>query len=110
MPMLPCIARLNSSGLLGRRGLPGRGGQRRLRLGASGLVVDRGLDHRLGEDPREHEREQAAERADGRAAQDQRPDHQWQGKLRRWRASCTNSWTYMLLPNTDVAPWSIPTK
>ena len=109
-PMLPCTARLNSSGPLGLGGLPGGRGQRRLGLVACGFVVDRGLDHRLGEDPREDEREQSGQRSDRGAAQHQRSDHQWQGKLSRWRASCTNSCTYMLSPKTDVAPWSIPTK
>ena len=59
MPRLPCTARLNSSGPSAGRP-PGRGGQRRLGLGPAILVVDPCLDQRLGEDPREHERDQPA--------------------------------------------------
>jgi hypothetical protein len=107
-------------GSLRADGLTRRRGQRRLGLAPPTLVVDRPLDQRLGEDPREHERDQPAEQSDARGPQDQAADQgtgpsrfrsaQWHGKPRKCRASWTNSWTTMVLPNTEVAPSSMPMK
>ena len=38
------------------------------------------------------------------------PAGQWQGKPRKCRESCTNSWIIMLWPNSEVMPWSTPTR
>ena len=69
--MLPWMPRLNGSGPAGVDGESGGFAQCVLRCVASALVVDRLLDHRLGEDSGEHEREQPAERPDPEAAEDE---------------------------------------
>ena len=81
---------------------PARVADARRELGELGLVVDVGV---LARGAAAAAAADGGDRSVGRHAGDQ-----WQGKPRKWRASWMNSWMYMLSPNTEVAPWSIPTK
>ena len=92
-------------------------GTEELSLGvlASGLVVDGACDERFDDHPAEREADTAGHQA-GQQVPSRRGEFghhrhvQWHGKPSRWRASCKNSWTCMSEPNTETAPWSIPTK
>ena len=85
-------------------------GDGRFGVAAALLVADGTAGDRFDEDPGEHECEHSSERAGEQAARDYALFHfsvtrgQWQGKPRRWRASWTNSWTWVSLPKMEVAP------
>lgn len=91
-------------------GLRGRMVRGRLALSFDG---DGGLDWRLAEDLGEAKGQQRGDHSGDHAAQKQISDHgrilQWQGKPSRWRASWTNSCTW-LPAISDTAPCSAPTK
>ena len=57
MPTFAWMVRLKMSGPGGSGGRPAALSSSGLHVVAAALVVDRGLDLRFGEDPREHERQ-----------------------------------------------------
>ena len=71
MPMFSWTERLISSRPRPGIGHAGRSLERGLRLAAAALVVDGALDQRLGEDPREDEREQTADGTGEQPAEDE---------------------------------------